>query len=77
MRSRIVHQLIAEEIRRVIADAIETQECLAIGRRASLIERAYPNSGLSSDDICDEILAAAISARVPVEMSKPKTKSLV
>jgi hypothetical protein len=77
MHSKIVYQLIVEEIRRVVADAIERKECLAVGRRASLIQRAYPNSGLSSDEICNEILAAAISARVPVEMSKPEAEQRV
>ena len=70
---RIVQTLISEEIRRVVADVIQDAgSCLQAGRCASAIARAYPNCGMTPDQIAEEIVQAAIRARVNVEMSKPK-----
>ncbi len=69
--------LVSEEIRRVVADAIQGRgACLPAGRRASLIARAFPTCGLTADQIANEIVAAAICARVNVEISKPRHELL-
>ena len=63
--------LVSEEIRRIIADAIQSGECLDTGRHATRVATAYPGSGLSPEGIADELVRAAIQAGVPVEMSRP------
>jgi hypothetical protein len=69
---RFVHTLVLEEIRRVVAHAILTGVFVRAGRCAAKISQAYPNSGMTADELADEIVEAAIRARVNVEISKPK-----
>jgi hypothetical protein len=69
----IVQTFILEEIRRVVANTIQDAgSCLRAGQCASVIARAYPNCGMTPDQIAEEIVQAAIRARVNVEMSRPK-----
>ena len=68
----LVRQLITDEIRRVVADCIANKRCLLTGRYAALIHRAYPNCGLSAADIGEQLLEAALSAKVPVKITKPE-----
>ncbi len=41
-------------------------------RCASLIARAFPNCGVTADQIANEIIEAAIHAGINVEISKPR-----
>ena len=66
-----VRGLVSEEIRRLVAESIEDQGCLPAGRCAALIARAYPNCGLTPAEIADQIIEAAVHARITVEMSGP------
>ena len=68
---RIVQELVAEEIRRVVAEAVQTRDCLPTGKFAAAIARAYPNCGMTPDELADEILRSAIKAGVTVEISRP------
>ena len=73
----LVQALVSEEIRRVVADAIQgTGACLPAGHCASVIARAFPSCELTADQIADEIVEAAIRARINVEISKPKHEVL-
>ena len=69
---RLVRSLVSEEIRRLVADFTEHRGCLQAGRYAAQIARAYPSSGMSSDQIADDIIEAAVRARIVVEMSRPE-----
>ena len=72
-----VQGLVSEEIRRVVADAIQSGgTCLPAGRCANLIARAFPNCGLTADQIANEIIEAAIHAGINVEISKPRDEVL-
>lgn len=66
----LVQRLVAEEIRRLVADTIESPRCLAAQRLAERLQAAYPNCGMTADEIAAEIVTAAIGARVPVEIGR-------
>jgi hypothetical protein len=68
----LILQLVTEEIRRSIAEAIEHQECVQSGPLARSIARAYPNCGLSPDEISAEIARAASKAGLAVELTRPE-----
>lgn len=68
----LIRNLVLEEIRRIVAGFISSRSCLDSGRHAAEIARAYPNSGMSADEIAEEIITAAVHARVPIEMNRPK-----
>ena len=70
----LVQGLVLEEIRRVVADFIPSRSCLNSGRHAAEIARAYPNSGMTAEDIAEEIITAAAHAMVPVEMNRPEAR---
>jgi hypothetical protein len=67
----LVLQLVTEEIRRSVAEAIEHQDCVQSGPLAHSIARAYPNSGLTPDEISAEIARAASKAGLAVELTRP------
>jgi hypothetical protein len=67
----VILQLVTEEIRRSIAEAIEHQECVQSGPLARSIAMAYPNCGLSPDEISAEIARAASKAGLAVELTRP------
>ena len=75
MHSQIVQSLLVEEIRRIVADAITERRIVKTGRHAPDLLRAYPNCGLDSDQVVNEIGAAAACAGVPVELSRPEQVS--
>jgi hypothetical protein len=67
----LILQLVTEEIRRSVADAIKHQECVQSGPLARSIANAYPNCGLSPDEISAEIARAASKAGLAVELTRP------
>ena len=64
-------QLVTEEIRRSVAEAIEQQECVQSGPLARSIANAYPNCGLTPEEISAEIARAASKAGLAVELTRP------
>ena len=70
MQSQILQTLVVEEIRRIVADAIRQGRIVKTGRHAPELLRAYPNCGLTVDQIVNELGAAAACAGVPVELSR-------
>jgi len=75
---RLVHTLVLDEIRRVVAAAIQdVSRCLPAGRCAVRIADAYPNSGMTADHIAEAIVEAAIRAGVNVEISRPSSDGMI
>lgn len=72
MQSQLVRSLVVEEIRRIVADAITDRRIVKTDRHVSDLLRAYPNCGLTIDEVVTEIGAAAACAGVPVELSRPE-----
>jgi hypothetical protein len=66
--------LIQEEIWRVVANAEQTGASICAGAVARKIETVFSASGLSSRDIADALIYAAVDAGVAVErqMSVPR-----
>jgi hypothetical protein len=58
--------LMLEEVRRVVADAVERRATLSAHDAAEQIGRTHPNSKLSKREIAAEIMIAAARAGVPV-----------
>ena len=62
---------VSEEIRRSIADAILRADWIRTRYDAVQIARAHATSGISPQEVADELIQAAIHAGVPVEISRP------
>ena len=67
---RIVQSLAREEIERVVSRAARGRGFLRAGEQAFRIIKAYPNCGMTGEQVVDEIIATAASAGVAVEMSR-------
>jgi len=65
---QIDRQLLFEEIRMIVSDAITSREILRIGKHANRLQQAYPAGGLSHRGIANEIILAASLAKVPLEI---------
>jgi len=65
-----IERLIGEEIRRMVADAIKQGTVISTSECASQISRAYGRHTLSERDIADEVIMAAASAGVAVEIGQ-------
>lgn len=61
--------IIAEAVQRLIVDAQENHVILRCGSEASRLAAEHPDSGMSSGDIADLLLRAAMDAGVPVQMT--------
>ena len=68
-----LQDLVREEIRRVIADALERDEMLHVGAAADRLARTYGAHGLSAAFIADQLVRAGVSAGITMEMSRPKS----
>lgn len=68
-----VRDLVQEEIRRLVADAIAHGDIVNTGLLAAQIDRAYGDCGLTREEIMLEIAAACAKAGVPLELSTPPT----
>jgi len=64
--------LMLEEVRRVVADAVERRATISAPDAAARIGRTHPNSGLSEREIAGEIMIAAARAGVSVEIGQPR-----
>jgi hypothetical protein len=67
----LLRHLVAEEIRRAVADGIADGGCLSAGDHAARIHNTYPTVGLSADDIYMDIAEAAARAGVALELARP------
>jgi hypothetical protein len=71
-----VEELVQEEIRRLVADAIEKREILHTGLLAEKIKNTYGDFGSTVEQITLDIATAAARAGVAVEISRPSEASL-
>lgn len=67
------HRMI-DEINKLVANATGEGGCLPTARSAEALARTHPNSGMSLDEISEEILLASIRAGVPVEIGRPRER---
>jgi hypothetical protein len=69
--TRLVHQLVTEEVRHAVALAIQDGGIVRTGDVAAAVIGAYPNCGMTAQEIADEVIRAASLVGVAVEMSRP------
>jgi hypothetical protein len=69
-------ELVYEEIRRLVADAIENRDILHTGLIARKITKTYGDFGSTAEEIALEVATVAAKAGVPVEISRPSEASL-
>src|SRR3954466_3972291 len=72
---RLTQMLVAEEIERVVTDAVRDRQLLRSGQLAHRLRNTYPNSGMSGEELVNQVIAAAAKEGVPVEMSRIPTLS--
>ena len=66
--SDFIETLVHEEVRRIVADAIQGKEILSAYEHAKGVLRTYPNCGMSERDVADHIIMAAAKAGVAMEI---------
>ena len=69
-RPDLIETLVSEEIRRMVANAIETGSLFSTSHAASEIRRIYPTCGLDARQLTDRIIQAASVAGVAVEIGE-------
>jgi len=70
-----IERLVAEEIRRLVADAKSDGGIISAPKSAALIAHAYKGSRLSQAAIADKLMMAASSAGVAVEFGSSGTSA--
>ena len=73
--SELVRILLAEEIDRIVADAASSAEMVDVGRCVERLGNAFPNSGMSEDEITNRLAMAAVSAGLAVELNRRSATS--
>ena len=68
--SSFIQTLVSEEIRRIVAEAIQDGGMVSSPSVAALINRTYPNSGLTERQIADEVMIAAARSGIAVEIGR-------
>jgi hypothetical protein len=67
-----IERLVGEEIRRMVAEAINDGGVISTSKCAAQISRAYAGSVFISEaEIADKVIMAAASAGVAVEIDRP------
>ena len=56
--------LVAQEVKRIVAEAVDEGRIISAQATAAVILQTYPNCGLTKHDIADEVRRAAIQAGV-------------
>ena len=64
----IQNELVIDEIRFIVAEAILSGEVLPIRAHVERLAQTYGTSGFSRGGIANELILAAARAQVPVEM---------
>jgi|GEM_PF-4374222 len=60
---------LVHEIERAIRRAKRLNKTLHTGLEARRLETLYPDTGMTHDNLCDEIRALAVAARVPTQIN--------
>ncbi len=68
---RLVQALVREEIEHIVARASRGTGFMRAGEHAYRIIKAYPNCGMTGEEVVNAIVATAASAGVAVEMARP------
>jgi hypothetical protein len=68
--SSVIQVLVTEEIRRTVAEAIETGSTISCSAIAAQVSRTYPNNGMTEPQVADEVMIAASKAGVAVEFGQ-------
>ena len=71
-----IRNLVSEEVRRIVADAVEDDVLLSAPETAAEVLRIYPNCGLAEEAIADEVMMAAAKAGVAVEIGNSRSKPM-
>jgi hypothetical protein len=74
--STFIQTLVTEEIRRTVADAIDSGSTVSSVAIAEQIIRTYPNSGLTENEIEDQLMMAAAKAGVAIEIGRRSGSSI-
>jgi hypothetical protein len=69
--TQIVRRLIVEEIEQLVAKAREGPGFIRAGEHAYRIMQAHPDSGLSGEQVVNQIVMEATAAGVAVEIGAP------
>ena len=70
---RFVQTLVSEEIERIVAEAsVEGRLLLRAGDHAARLANAYPNSGMTTRELINGIIAVASKAGLAVDMGPPR-----
>jgi hypothetical protein len=69
--SSFIDMLVFEELRRMVAEAIENRTSLSASVCAAEIVQKYPRCGLDAADLANEVMTAAARAGVPLETGPP------
>jgi hypothetical protein len=70
VHSSFVHDLVTEEIRRIVAEAIARDSILSIAECVDAITKVHPITGLSKPENGDEVMISAARAGVAVEIGR-------
>ena len=68
--------LVTEEIARIVSHASRGPGFLRAGQHAYNLARAYPDCGMTGDELVNAIIGAAAKAGVAVEMNRPASAPL-
>jgi predicted TIM-barrel fold metal-dependent hydrolase len=74
---RLVRILLAEEIERIVRQSASDGHLLRTGGHAAALASAYPNSGMTLEQLIREIAAAAAKLGIPVEICRPEEAPLL
>ena len=66
--SIFIEDLITDEIRRLVAEAIQEGGTLSVAECVEAVTKVYPKTGLSKRYIADEVIMAAAKAGVAIEI---------
>jgi hypothetical protein len=68
--SLLLDKAVSEEIRRIVAEAIRNRTSLSASAAAAEILDLHPRCGLNERQLADQVMMAAASANVPVEVGR-------
>ena len=69
--ARTIGQLLNDAIRHLVAEAIQSGGIIRIGPEAARLANTYTGSGLSTAEISELVMRAAVSAGVTTELCPP------
>jgi hypothetical protein len=72
---RLVQILVREEVEAIVLRAARGAGFLRAGEHAYRILKTYPNCGMTGSEVVNEIVAAAATAGVAVEISQPEPRA--